>query len=136
MTGVPRYIVPPPQRPLGDDDTFVIGGEPLQGSEIREFWRWAFSSLSNNALQGDLMEWAVAQLLRIRLAERVAWTDYDLMDGRTKIQVKQSSYRQGWAQTACSIPRFKGFWVSPYDERTNRRLEKGYHLRVVRSRTP
>jgi hypothetical protein len=91
----------------------------MQGTQAADFWRWAFSSLTDNTLRGDLMEWAVAHLLGIRLSDRGDWTPYDLNDNGITIQVKQSSFLQGWAQRRPSTPRFSGLVVGAWDPDTD-----------------
>ncbi|HEV7467283.1 MAG TPA: hypothetical protein VGP96_13335, partial [Candidatus Dormibacteraeota bacterium] len=127
MSDRPHYIERPQLTPLTGDDSLTLNGEPLRGSEIHKFWRWAFSSPNSNTLRGDLMEWAVAHLLKIPPVGRVDWAEYDLLHGAKRIQVKQSSYLQGWDQRRVGKPRFGGLFVTAWDPDTNRLLERGYH---------
>jgi hypothetical protein len=121
------YIDRPRPARLTETDIFFLSGMPLPGTEILSFWRWAFSSLNSNTLRGDLMEWAVAHLLRIPLGERDDWAAYDLRSGKITIQVKQSSYLQGWAQKKHSTPHFGGLRIQPWDPETGDFLDSGYH---------
>jgi hypothetical protein len=86
--------------------SFKSGEEPFRrgptdlGFDLLSFWRWAFSDLLNNTTRGMLAEFLVARALGIRVdTARSAWVSYDLQsDSGLKIEVKSSSYVQGWHQ--------------------------------------
>jgi hypothetical protein len=74
----------------------LIGVE-LQGASLLDFWKWAFSDLSDDDLKGIFAEWLVLKLLRIPSVRRVSWANSDIItpDG-VRIEIKATSYWQSW----------------------------------------
>ncbi len=72
-----------------------------------DFWQWVGSDLANNTLRGKLAEYVVALALDVADGIREEWAEADILvkDGFS-IEVKCSSYLQGWDQTELSKIRF------------------------------
>jgi hypothetical protein len=66
---------------------------------LLDFWRWAFSDLSDDDIKGIFAEWMVRILLGLPLADsrRVSWANSDIILGNgTRIEVKASALWQSW----------------------------------------
>ncbi|MBT3240064.1 MAG: hypothetical protein HON98_05050 [Chloroflexi bacterium] len=88
------------------DDPFLSKGECLKNKLIN-FWQWAFSDLSNNAIRGVLAEYIIAYQLGITEGVRTEWDAYDLetKDG-VKLEIKSAAYLQSWEQKELSAISF------------------------------
>lgn len=64
------------RRKSGDEPFHSTGN--LNGFELRDFWRWAFSDLTCNALRGVLAEYLVARALGAHLGARTEWDACDV----------------------------------------------------------
>ena len=75
--------------------------------DVKEFWSWNGSNLLNNTLRGALAEYIVAKALDLEISyARDCWSEYDLLYGSVRIEVKSSAYLQAWNQTHLSEIRF------------------------------
>lgn len=61
-----------------------------------DFWKWAYSDLSNNIPRSVLAEYIVASSLKIAQNHRIMWQPYDLLYKDIKIEVKSAAYVQSW----------------------------------------
>lgn len=84
----------------------ITGDEPIAGSTLLEFWRWAFRDLAANNLRGLFAEWLVARACGVADGNRVEWDAVDLLVDGIKVEVKSSAYVQTWAQKKPSSPSF------------------------------
>ncbi|MCC7118984.1 MAG: hypothetical protein IT310_10705 [Anaerolineales bacterium] len=75
----------------------------LLGNKLFDFWQWANSDLSSNAIRGILAEYIVASELGLSANLRREWDTYDLLtkDG-VKLEIKSAAYLQTWAQVKFS----------------------------------
>jgi hypothetical protein len=91
-------------RRKSGDEPFHAAGRPI-GAELGDFWRWAFSDLTSNALRGVLAEYLVARALGADRGARTEWDACDVCapDG-TRIEVKSAAYLQSWSQRILSTP--------------------------------
>ena len=97
------------------------------GATVEHFWRWAFSSLAENATRGVFAEYLVGLALDVTDQPRVEWDAADLRYRGALIEVKSSADHQVWKQTKPSTIRFdigrKNWWnaetneMSPVKER-------------------
>lgn len=87
-------------------DTYIGNEQFLVGNKttditMNDFWRWAYSDLSNNIRRSVLAEFIVASSLEITDMDsektRTMWRPYDLLtkDGY-KVEVKSAAYVQSW----------------------------------------
>lgn len=72
--------------------------------DLLEFWQWSMSDLVSNTTRGALAEYIVARAVGASTVEaRDPWAAFDLETPEgVKIEVKSSSYLQGWAQAQLS----------------------------------
>jgi hypothetical protein len=80
------------------NEPFVAGGAPLDFHLI-DFWQWAASDLTSNALRGVLAEYLVARALGAHNGTRTAWDSCDLRTENFAVEVKSAAYLQTWFQT-------------------------------------
>lgn len=80
------------------DERFIVDNKAIN-NRLVEFWQWAFSSLSDNALRGSLAEYIVASALGINKLVQENWKPYDLDYNNFKVEIKSSTYIQTWQQT-------------------------------------
>lgn len=77
---------------------------------LLDFWQWSMSDLVNNATRGVLAEYIVARALGVSTnGTRDFWAPYDLVTpegDEVRVEVKSSSYVQGWAQFRLSSISF------------------------------
>ncbi|MCB1045381.1 MAG: hypothetical protein KDC35_20735 [Acidobacteria bacterium] len=67
---------------------------------VLDFWRWAFSDLTNNTIRGVLAEFLVAHAAGVLDGVRDPWATYDLTTKKgLKLEVKSSGYLQSWRDT-------------------------------------
>lgn len=78
-------------------ELFVSSGAPL-GFHLLEFWQWAASDLTSNALRGVLAEYLVAKALGAANGVRTAWDSCDLRAAGVAVEVKSAAYLQTWFQ--------------------------------------
>lgn len=98
-------VTPDPGPARRDGPPKLSGGEQFRGEAIGiappsvlDFWRWAFSDLTNNALRGILAEWLVATAVKCVDQPREEWASYDLRVDDVTVEVKSAAYVQSWAQ--------------------------------------
>lgn len=84
-------------------EPFQASGQPIEGADVLDFWRWSFSDLVSNATRGVLAEYLVGKALGCREQVRAEWAPYDLTapDGIT-VEVKSAAYIQSWYQKTFS----------------------------------
>lgn len=116
----------------------ITGDEPIAGSTLLEFWRWAFRDLAANNLRGVFAEWLVARACGVADSNRVEWDAFDLVVENVKVEVKSSAYVQTWAQKRLSSPfsiRATKAWdaMTGYDE-VNRRQADVYVFCLLHER--
>lgn len=87
------------------DERFIVDNSAINNSLV-EFWQWAFSGLSDNALRGSLAEYIVASALDINKSVQENWKSYDLDYSNLKIEIKSSAYIQTWQQADYSKINF------------------------------
>ena len=94
-----------PVRMTGDEP-LTVGGEPLAGGPVIDFWRWSLSSLLDNTVRGLFAEYLVARALGVTHAGvRVEWDAVDIVtESGLRVEVKSVSFLQSWAQTRASTP--------------------------------
>lgn len=89
-----------------NNEPFTQKGSP-QDTKLINFWQWAFSDLSNNAIRGVLAEYIVAYHLGISEGVRAEWDAYDLLTNEgIKLEIKSAAYLQSWEQTKLSTISF------------------------------
>ncbi len=89
--GVAEHIVPT----LPDEN--LQGHPALSDASVLDFWRWAFSDLSDDDIKGFFAEWLVHKLLAVPSQRRVSWANSDIITpGGTRIEVKSTAYWQSW----------------------------------------
>jgi hypothetical protein len=99
-------------------EPFVSSGAPL-GFHLLEFWQWAASDLTSNALRGVLAEYLVAKALGAADGVRAEWDSCDLRTETVAVEVKSAAYLQTWFQTK---PSQISFDIAPkcgWDATTN-----------------
>lgn len=84
------------ERKTGSEQ-FEGSGAPLD-LKLADFWSWSASDLVSNATRGVLAEYIVASALGLTAGNKVRaqWDAFDLLFGRTKIEVKSAAYLQSW----------------------------------------
>ncbi len=93
-------------RTMTGKEAFICDGKVLS-TTVKDFWAWNSSNLLSNTLRGALAEYIVATALDLDLTFcRDDWTDFDLLYGAKKIEVKSSAYLQAWEQQHLSEIRF------------------------------
>lgn len=111
---------------LTGDELFYYDGLAMNYS-VSDFWRWSSSTLLSNTMRGILAEFIVARSLNIDTdSSRIEWDAYDLRYGKTRIEVKCSSYLQAWEQKNLSKINFS---IAPHRSWTP---EAGYSDEVCR----
>lgn len=92
---------------LTGNESFTYNDQPI-GKQLIDFWRWNTSDLINNTMRGALAEFIVASALSLNTEEsREDWNEFDLLYGKTKIEVKASGYIQSWNEPGkLSAPSF------------------------------
>ena len=102
MTDYPAIDV---TRKLGNE-AFHVGNEPI-GFSLLQFWQWAASDLTGNALRGLLAEFIVVAALDKANGVRAEWDAFDVLSlkGR-KVEVKSAAHVQSWKQNGPSPIRF------------------------------
>lgn len=101
---------------------------------VLDFWQYAYSSLNDNILRGVLAEFIVESALKDKedVEVRGAWGDYDIDFKGKKIEVKCSSYIQGWEQDKHSVIRWSGlrakkiYWSEAIQKFSELSVEKIY----------
>ena len=85
------HFVTPEDRLFGDATL-------PQDSRVVDFWRWAFSDLSEDYLKGLFAEWMVAVLLGLPLqgSHRLEFARYDHVLAGKRIEVKSTARWQSW----------------------------------------
>lgn len=84
-------------RKLTGDEALRGAQPPDSNGTVLDFWRWAFSDLSDNVLRGVFAEWLVGTLLGCPLTVRNGWAVHDLETPEGwRIEVKSGAYRQSW----------------------------------------
>lgn len=107
-----------PARKTGSEP-FCTNGGPLPQT-VCDFWRWAFSDLTGNALRGLVAEYLVAVAVGADAGVRVEWEAFDVRaPSGARIEVKASGYVQSWNQTKPSDIRFDIAPKKPLEEATN-----------------
>lgn len=75
-------------------DTVVVGEKT-----VTDFYQWAFSDFGSNALRGILAEFVVMNLLGLETPKtRQEWAPFDLEFDGNPIEIKFTSFVQGWDQ--------------------------------------
>lgn len=65
---------------MSGDERLTIGGEPLAGGQLIDFWRWSRSGLLDNTVRGLFAEYLVARALGVTHAGvRVEWDTVDIV---------------------------------------------------------
>lgn len=102
-----RFLGPIEVKRLSGAERFISSGNELD-KNILDFWSWAFSGISINAIRGTLAEFIVAVALGVDAGNvREEWQPYDLItEEGIKVEVKSSSYLQSWDQKRLSKPMF------------------------------
>jgi hypothetical protein len=92
------------------DPTAFRGGEDpipgLDGRNVGDFWRWAYSDLLSNRNRSIFAEYIVGVALGVVDKPRVEWDAVDLRYDGFRIEVKSSAYCQSWYQYKPSIIQF------------------------------
>ncbi|MEE4379446.1 MAG: hypothetical protein V2J55_18320 [Candidatus Competibacteraceae bacterium] len=92
-------------RKLGSE-SFHFGSHPI-GFSLLQFWQWAASDLTGNALRGLLAEYIVATALNRASGVRTEWDAFDILSEKgRKVEVKSAAHIQSWEQKAPSAIRF------------------------------
>ena len=87
-------------------ESFLFESRPL-GFALRDFWQWAASDLTGNALRGVLAEYIVATALNKADGVRTEWDAYDIRSAEGhKVEVKSAAHIQSWQQKRPSPIRF------------------------------
>lgn len=81
-------------------EKFTLNGDPLPLT-MTDFWKWAYSDLTNNIGRSVLAEYIVASALGITSLDseqtRIMWRPYDLLTKEGyRIEVKSAAYIQSW----------------------------------------
>ena|SRR5437588_373901 len=75
-------------------------GDAILPPDVRltDFWRWAFSDLSEDYLKGFFAEWMVAVLLGLPVQDsrRLEFLRFDHARGTKRIEVKSTARWQSW----------------------------------------
>ena len=110
-----------PVRMTGDE-LLTVGGEPLAGGPVIDFWRWSLSSLLDNTVRGLFAEYLVARALAVASnAVRVEWDAVDIVtESGLRVEVKSVSFLQSWAQTRASTPTVSIPETLAWDAHTSR----------------
>ena len=77
---------------------------------VADYWRFVLGDPRTNNARGYLAEFLVAKALGVEGTGRIEWADHDLLNGKTKIEVKSTGTVQAWAPgaTGRSAPAFSG----------------------------
>jgi len=98
---------------------FTDAGLPVGQSTVGEFWKWAYSSLADNATRGVFAEYLVGLALDGLDEPRVEWDAADLHYRGHLIEVKSSADNQVWKQDKPSVIRFAVGKKRWWDAKTN-----------------
>ena len=103
----------------GQRELFAVVKAP--GLDISAFRRWAMGNLVENRNRGIFAEWLVGQALddTVEIGFRQEWDSWDLLYGKSKIEVKAAGRGQTWPQNHPSTPRFD---IAPRAVRTKGRF--------------
>lgn len=85
-------------------DELLVSDDGIPKTRLINFWRWAYSGITDNALRGVLAEFIVATAIGINENKvRNTWDTYDLeTKNGTSIEVKSAAYLQSWKQKGLS----------------------------------
>ena len=110
-----------PARMTGAEP-LTVGGEPLAGGPVIDFWRWSLSSLLDNTVRGLFAEYLVARALgATHNGVRVEWDAVDIVtESGLRVEVKSVSFLQSWAQTRASTPTVSIPETRAWDAHTSR----------------
>lgn len=112
------------QRLAGDSMTplFADPGPPVGQSTVGDFWRWAYSSLADNATRGVFAEYLVGMALGVLAEPRTNWDAADLRYRGHLVEVKSSADHQAWKQAKPTAVQFgvakKNWWDAETDRRS------------------
>lgn len=85
---------------LTGNEEFILHGSSV-GISVKDFWRWAYSDMLDNALRGIIAEFLVFSSLKSDSLQytqtRTNWLPFDVTSpsGR-RIEVKSAAYLQSW----------------------------------------
>jgi hypothetical protein len=80
------------------EENFTFQGQSLNIA-LQEFWSWTCSDLLNNAMRGILAEFLITKALDVDSEYRLEWDAFDVETRQgLKVEIKSSSYLQGWKQ--------------------------------------
>jgi len=85
---------------------FTDPGLRVGESSVGDFWKWAYSSLADNATRGVFAEYLVGLALDVLGEPRTNWDAADLRYLGHLIEVKSSADNQSWNQDKPSVVRF------------------------------
>lgn len=92
----------------------------ISGTNISEFWQWAYSNVMDNAERGIFAEWLVAKALGAADGARTEWDKYDILTpSGISDEVKTSGYIQSWDQEKLSEIVFSVPMTKGWDSTTN-----------------
>lgn len=98
---------------LTGNEHFLFNGVPINRL-LLDFWAWQASDLLSNTLRGALAEYIVATALDIDTSDsRKGFYEYDLLYGKTRIEVKSSAYLQSWERDGYSRISFNIYQSHP-----------------------
>ncbi len=85
-----------------------LGTEKITDSTtLSDYWRWAHSTLLDNAERGAFAEYLVKIAVGDQSETRINWDKYDILSPEgIKIEVKASGYIQSWHQERLSTISF------------------------------
>jgi hypothetical protein len=85
---------------ISDPSEALVGLElDFNASTILDFWRWAYSILSNDPTKGEFAEWLVGKLLGLPTPPggRIEGADWDFLTPEgVKLEIKAAAYWQAW----------------------------------------
>lgn len=107
---------------LKDGSEPVLDDQGSRRSDLRRFWRWAYSQTLDNTLRGVLAEYIVGLALGVvDGAVRTEWDAFDLVSPEgTRVEVKSSAHIQSWAQSKPSPLTFRIPQTSNWSHDTGR----------------
>lgn len=89
-------------------------------SSVSDYWRWAHSSLVDNAERGIFAEYLIHMAMGSLSPVRVNWDRCDVISPEgIAIEVKASGYLQSWAQDRLSTINFSIRPAYGWDSETN-----------------
>ncbi len=88
--------------------TLLSGMERITDSvSVNDYWRWAHSTLVDNAERGAFAEFLVKIAVGDKAETRINWDLYDILSPEgIKIEVKAAGYIQSWRQERLSTISF------------------------------